>query len=99
MPEKDESTFEIALPPGYEVDDLPAAADVDYPFGSYHAKTVAEGRVLKYTRTYEIKELSVPVSQADDLKKFYRIIASDERNNAVLRPVGAKAADSSTAPH
>ena len=66
---------------------------------SYHAKTVAEGRVLKYTRTYEIKELSVPVSQADDLKKFYRIIASDERNNAVLRPVGAKAADSSAAPH
>ena len=34
-PEKDESTYEIALPAGYEVDDLPAAADADYSFGSY----------------------------------------------------------------
>jgi hypothetical protein len=32
-----------------------------------------------------VKELSVPVSQADQLKKFYRIIASDERNTVVLK--------------
>jgi hypothetical protein len=34
----------------------------------------------------EIKELSVPVSQMDELKKFYRIIATDERSTAVLKP-------------
>jgi hypothetical protein len=34
----------------------------------------------------EIKELSVPLSKMDDLKKFYRVIASDERNTAVLKP-------------
>jgi hypothetical protein len=33
-----------------------------------------------------VKELSVPVSRADDLKKFYRIIATDERNSVVLKP-------------
>jgi hypothetical protein len=44
------------------------------------------GDTIRYTRTVEIKELSVPVSKADDLKKFYRIIASDERNTAVLKP-------------
>jgi len=33
-----------------------------------------------------VKELSVPASKAEELKKFYRIIASDERNNVVLRP-------------
>jgi len=27
------------------------------------------------------------VSRADELKKLYRIIASDERNTAVLKPV------------
>ena len=42
--------------------------------------------MLDYTRTFEIKELSVPVSKAEELKKFYRIIASDERNTAVLKP-------------
>lgn len=85
-PEKDISTYEIVLPAGYEVDDLPAPADVEYSFGSYHSKTVAEGNVLKYTRTYELKQLSVPVSQAEDLKKFFRIIGNDERSTAVLKP-------------
>jgi hypothetical protein len=45
--------------------------------------------MLHYTRALEIKELSVPVSKMDELKKFYRMIATDERNTAVLRPVGA----------
>jgi hypothetical protein len=70
------------------VDELPPPTDVDYNFGSYHSKTVAEGNVLKYTRTYEIKQLSVPVSQAEELKKFYRIIGNDERGTAVLKPSG-----------
>jgi hypothetical protein len=33
-----------------------------------------------------VKELTVPVSKAAELKKFYRIINSDERNTAVLKP-------------
>jgi hypothetical protein len=86
-PEKDSDTFEITLPTGYEVDDLPPPVDVDYGFASYHSKTESVGNVLKYTRTFEIKELSVPLSKTDDLRKFYRIIASDERSTAVLKPV------------
>ena len=53
---------------------------------NYHSKTVAEGNILRYTRTFEIRELSVPVNKIEDLKKFYRTIASDERCTAVLRP-------------
>jgi hypothetical protein len=44
------------------------------------------GNVVDYTRTFEVKELSVPVEKADDLRKFYRIIAGDERNTVVLKP-------------
>jgi hypothetical protein len=84
-PEQDTDHFEITLPPGYVVDDLPPAVDADFPFASYHAKTEVVGNVLRYHRTYEVKELSVPVSEAAQFKKFYRIIASDERNNAVLK--------------
>lgn len=87
-PARDTDSFDIALPPGYEVDELPPPMDVDYSFGSYHSKTEARGQTLHYTRSMEIKELSVPVSQMDDLKKFYRIIATDERNTAVLKPAG-----------
>lgn len=85
-PWKNSETIEIAIPAGYEVDDLPPAVDADYGFASYHSKTEASGNTLKYTRTFEVKELSVPVSKVEDLKKLYRIIASDERNNAVLKP-------------
>jgi hypothetical protein len=35
-----------------------------------------------------VKELSVHVNKVDDRKKLYRIIAGDERNTAVLKPVG-----------
>lgn len=87
-PEKDTDTFEIALPAGYEVDDLPPPVNADYSFASYHSKTEVAGNTLKYTRTFEVKELSVPVSKVEDLKKLYRIIAGDERNTAVLKPVG-----------
>jgi len=88
-PSRDTDSFDIALPPGYEVDELPPPMDVDYSFGSYHSKTEASGQMLHYTRALEIKELSVPVSKMDELKKFYRMIAADERNTAVLKPVGA----------
>jgi len=85
-PTRDTDTFEITIPPGYVVDDLPPAVDADYGFASYHSKTVVNGNVVGYTRTFEVKELSVPVNKAEDLRKFYRIIASDERNTVVLKP-------------
>jgi len=85
-PSRDTDTFEIALPAGYEVDDLPPPVNADYSFASYHSKTEVNGSTLKYTRTFEVKELSVPLGKVEDLKKLYRIIASDERNTAVLKP-------------
>jgi len=85
-PVRDTDRFEITVPSGYEVDELPPPVDVDYSFASYHSKTEAKGNVIGYTRVFEVKELSVPVSKAEELKKFYRIIASDERSNAVLKP-------------
>jgi hypothetical protein len=85
-PTRDTDTFEITLPAGYTVDDIPPPVDADFSFASYHAKTVVNGNVVDYTRTFEVKELSVPVNQAEDLRKFYRIIASDERNTMVLKP-------------
>lgn len=86
-PALDSDYFEITLPPGYEVSDLPPPVDVDYGFASYHSKTEASGNTLKYSRKFEVKELTVPVGELETLKKLYRIIASDERNTAVLQPL------------
>lgn len=87
-PLQDSDTFEITIPPGFVVDDVPPAVDVDDGFASYHAKTEVLGNSIRYSRTFEIKELSVPVARAEELKKFYRIISTDERNTAVLKQQG-----------
>jgi hypothetical protein len=85
-PALDTDTFEITIPAGYSVDELPEPVNADYSFGSYHSKTEVSGPVIRYTRSYEIKQLSVPASTADELKKFNRIIAGDERSMVVLKP-------------
>ena len=85
-PRKDTDRIEIALPEGYQVDELPLPVDAEYSFGGYHSKTVVQGKAIVYARTFEIKEVSVPLSKTEDLKKFYRIIANDERSTAVLKP-------------
>jgi hypothetical protein len=90
-PSLDSDVFEITLPAGYEVDDLPPPVNADYGFASYHSKAEVTGNVLRYARTFEVKELSVPLSKIEDLKKLYRIIASDERNTAVLKAASSSA--------
>jgi transglutaminase-like putative cysteine protease len=87
-PEHDTDVFEITLPAGYVVDDLPPAVNEDLGFVSYHSTAQVTGRVLRYTRSFEIKELSVPLAKVDKLKQFYRVIADDERNSAVLKRSG-----------
>jgi hypothetical protein len=84
-PERDTDSFEIALPVGYEVEDLPPPVDAEYSFASYHSKAEVNGGVLRYARTLEVKEISVPLGKVEELKMLYRLIANDERNTAVLR--------------
>ena len=85
-PSRDMDSFEIAMPTGYEVDDLPLPVSADFGFASYHSKVEVSGNVLRYSRTFEVKEPSVPLAKMEDLKRLYRIIANDERNTAVLKP-------------
>ncbi len=84
-PVRDVDTFEIELPAGYVMDELPPPTDADYSFATYHSKTEVKGNMLLYTRTFEIRELSVPVDKLDQLKSLYRVIGGDERNTAVLK--------------
>ena len=44
-----------------------------------------EGDVLKYRRTYTIKDVLVPIERLGELKDFFRQVADDERQSAVLQ--------------
>jgi hypothetical protein len=78
-------SFEIVIPPGYVVDELPPPLNADYPFASYTSKVESDGKVLHYTRMYQVKSVVVPTERLADLKKFYEEVAKDENNSAVLK--------------
>ena len=78
--------FEITLPGGFTVDELPPPVAIDLGFASYKSKVeISGGNVLLYARLYQINDVFVPTEHLGDLKKFYRQIAADERNSAVLK--------------
>jgi Transglutaminase-like superfamily/Domain of Unknown Function with PDB structure (DUF3857) len=84
-PEKDTDVFEIEAPPGYSLDELPPPVNLDRAYATYQSKTEWQGRTVRYSRTFEIKEVSVAAADAEDLKEFFRAIDTDERSTAVLK--------------
>lgn len=89
VPARHTDTFEIAIPEGFIVEELPQRVEQDLGFVAYRSSAEVVGRTLRFTRTLDIKELSVPVDRAEKLKLFYRAIYNDERNSAVLKRAGS----------
>jgi hypothetical protein len=77
--------FEIMLPDNYIVDELPDPVEAVFDFGEYRSRAVVEGKVLRYTRSYMVKSLEVPLERFGELRRFFAIIASDQRAQAVLK--------------
>jgi hypothetical protein len=78
-------TFEISLPAGYKVDEMPEPAKASFSFGEYTSKTENSGTLLKYSREYKIIGTVVPKDQIGELKKFFSQINLDEKNMAILK--------------
>jgi Domain of Unknown Function with PDB structure (DUF3857)/Transglutaminase-like superfamily len=78
-------SFEITLPPGYEIDEMPDATNAKYGFGEYSSKIAFDKGVLHYSRECQMKSVFVPLENVSELQKFYRQIYADERASAVLK--------------
>jgi len=76
--------FDIKLPPGYTMDELPAPVHLDLGFASYDSASTLTGDTLHYTRTYTVKQITLPASRYADLQHLATIINADEQNNAIL---------------
>jgi hypothetical protein len=83
MQAKDE--YDIELPQGYIVDELPDAIDLDLGFASYKSSSQVKGNVLHYSRTYTVREVTLPADKYADLQKLSGVIANDEQSRAVLK--------------
>jgi hypothetical protein len=86
----DTDAFEIELPPGYVVDELPAPVHLDAPFARYDSTTTVENGVLKYQRTFTVRQVEYPLDRLAELKKFLRQVTADEQNSAVLKKAEVK---------
>lgn len=86
-PSLETDRFDIRLPAGYEIDELPAPVKVEYPFGSYESSIQLDQGVLRYTRSYEMREVSISLEKIPDFREFMRRIAEDEKAAAVLKKV------------
>ena len=78
-------SFDVTLPAGYGVDEMPGAVSVDTDFASYHSATTAKGRVLHYEREYVVRAVEIPAARAADYRRLESAIVNDERGTAVLK--------------
>lgn len=77
--------IDISLPAEYAIDEIPQSVTYAYPFAAYKSETRAAEHALHYTRTYELKDVRVPVESLDDLKKLFRQIADDEGGYTIMK--------------
>lgn len=77
--------FDFTLPAGYTVEDLPAPVKVDSDYVEYQSEVKLDGGVLRYKRSYQIKNVMVPTLKLPELKVALGQIASDERSSIILK--------------
>jgi len=88
-------SFDIALPAGYVIDDLPDPVSIDTDFGSYHSAVTAKDNMLHFDRELVVKAVELPADKAADFRKFESTILFDEKSAAVLKKQAAAAGGNS----
>jgi hypothetical protein len=76
--------FDISVPAGYRAEDLPDPVNLESDFVAYHSRTQLAGQAIRYSRSFEIKRVSVPVDKVEELRKVFRAIRNDENRQVVL---------------
>jgi hypothetical protein len=77
-------TYEIDLPAGYKVDDVPDPVNVDMGFASYQSKVETSGSKIRYWRQLIVRAERVSPERVPDLRKFEGIVGADEMSAVVL---------------
>jgi hypothetical protein len=82
-------SYDIELPDGYAVDDMPDPVNLDMEFASYHSKVSVpesgKGRVLHYERDYKVSQVELPAEKGKEFRRLEGIIGSDEKSTVVLK--------------
>ena len=77
--------YDIELPAGYAVDEMPPPVKLDLGFAAYESASEVRGNVLHYSRTYTVRQVTLPAEKYGDLQNLAAVIATDEQSRAVLK--------------
>jgi hypothetical protein len=77
--------YSIEFPDGYVVDELPDPVKVDLGFAAYQSSVEVKANTLHYTRTYTVREVTLPAERYSDVQKLANVIELDEETSAVLK--------------
>jgi hypothetical protein len=77
-------TSRIALPEGFQVDELPEAVRLTSPFGKFEAKWTVDRGAVVFQRKIEIPAQSIPAANYADLRKFLDSVNGAQETPVVL---------------
>jgi hypothetical protein len=78
-------SFDIALPPGYVVDETPDPVDLELGFATYRSTITAKDNQLHYERDLVVRKVELAASEAREYRKLEGTILADEKGTAVLK--------------
>ena len=64
--------FEIELPAGYAVDEIPDPVKVDMGFAAYESASHVQEHTLHYRRVYTVRQVSLPAERYTDVQRSRR---------------------------
>jgi hypothetical protein len=77
--------YSIEIPDGYSVDEIPDPVKLDLGFAAYQSAIEVKGNALHYTRTYTVRQITLPPDRYPDVQKLASTIAADEASSAILK--------------
>jgi len=82
---RQDDVFDITLPPGYALDGLPQPVEASCDYATYRSEIKVADGVLHYKRSFEVKDVIVPVDKLPEIRDFLQQVAADQQSAAVLK--------------
>ncbi|MFY9691525.1 MAG: DUF3857 domain-containing protein [Candidatus Acidiferrales bacterium] len=82
---RQDDLFDITVPKGYIVDGLPKPVQATCDYATYKSETTFADGVLHYKRSFEVKDVMVPVDKLPEIRAFLQQVAADQGSAAVLK--------------
>lgn len=86
---RQDDVFDITLPHGYALDGLPQPVEASCDYATYQSEIKVADGVLHYKRSFEIKDVMVPVDKLPEIRDFLQDVAADQQSAAVLKKTAA----------